>query len=455
MQLQSDDSGDRAERAINPVAEGLYRTGLYHSIRLPGGDILEGAMTLEWQDQRFAAFGLPESLHGKRALDIGPWDGFYTFELERRGADVVCIDYVDLDTFRNLHRTLGSRADYRRLDIYELDPKDIGAFDIVLCLGVLYHLKHPLLAIEKLCAVCRDVCVIDTFVVDGTSTGKGTRPSFPYAEFYEYGELGGQTDNWCGPSVDMVEAWIRAAGFARAEVRRITGSTACVVGHRHWGVLPEDREPPIEVYAVTSHLNRGRTFRSEKEEYVVIWCRWQGDAAPKLSEVFPEVDGFGVAPLACALNSDGVSVNVRLPPGLPAGSHHVRVKIGNAAWSQPWDVYLDLPPIANEVAIGAIQDGIAWKANEVDWTGGGWLTLWATGLSPEVDPGNVTVVIAGVPHSPHTVDPATGQVNVQLRPVVRAGEHSVTLSHRGAHSAPVFIHVVGTPPPVHGLERLQ
>lgn len=74
------------------MREGLVRTGLYHSIRLPDGRILEGAMPLSYQEERWQSFGLPEDLSGWKALDIGPWDGYFTFDLERHGADVTAID---------------------------------------------------------------------------------------------------------------------------------------------------------------------------------------------------------------------------------------------------------------------------------------------------------------------------------------------------------------------------
>ena len=178
---------DRAEATARTIREGLERTGLYHSFRLPDGRILRGAMPLEWLDARVQTMALPADLTGKRVLDIGPWDGFFTFEMERRGADVTAIDYVDLDTFRELHRAMGSRARYERLDVYELDPRRFGTFDIVLCLGVLYHLKHPLLGLERICSVTREVCIVESFVIDGRDRLQGIAPAPPCLEFYERG----------------------------------------------------------------------------------------------------------------------------------------------------------------------------------------------------------------------------------------------------------------------------
>src|SRR5438128_11355699 len=126
------------EHSYNPVREGLDRTGLYHSFRLPDGRVLEGAMTLAFLEDRVASYRLPEDLRGKRVLDIGPWDGYFTFEMERRGADVTAVDYVDLDTFRELHRAMRSRVKYERLDVYELSPERLGHFEIGLCFVALY-----------------------------------------------------------------------------------------------------------------------------------------------------------------------------------------------------------------------------------------------------------------------------------------------------------------------------
>src|SRR5260370_16321995 len=121
--------------------------------------------------------------------------------MERRGAEVTALDYADLDTFRALHHAYNSRAKYERLDVYQLDPARHGMFDIVLCLGVLYHLKHPLLALEKICAVTRELCIMDSFVVDGEAWLRGEPPPYPYVEFYEARELAGQLANWSGPTV--------------------------------------------------------------------------------------------------------------------------------------------------------------------------------------------------------------------------------------------------------------
>lgn len=441
-----------AERAKNATREGLEQTGLYHSIRLPDGRLPRGAMDMEYQEQRLASFRLPEDLSGRRVLDVGPWDGYFTFEMERRGAEVTGIDCVDQDTFREWRRLMGSKARYEQMEVYEIDPRRPGAFDIVLFLGVLYHLKYPPQGLEKICAVTRDVCIIDTVVVDGAAWLEGKRPPIPVLEFYERNELAGQFDNWYGPTVSAVEALARAAGFARTEVLFVNETPARIAAYRKWGELPAETERAVEAVALTSHAHPGRCFESSKEEYVELWCRWERAEAPGLDEVFPEVDGLGVAVSACNAGDGGLLVSFRVPPGLAPGRHGVRVRMGRAGWSNEMEMLLDLAPAERPVVIAGVRDGIRWTLGETDWGAGGWLTLWTTGLTAEADPGNTVVRIGDVPHYPRVVVAETGQVNVELRPIVREGVYDVVVVHRGMESAPAQLTVTGRRPGIKGLE---
>ena len=375
-----------AQRQQNPIGNGLQELGLYHSFRLPDGRILPGANSLDLQEQRLASFGLPERLDGKTVLDIGPWDGYFTFEMERRGAEVTAIDYVDLDTFRALHTAFDSRARYLRLDVNELSADRVGMFDFVLCLGVLYHLRYPIEGLEKICAITTGVCIVDTFVADGKEWLAGERPPLPYAEFYERRELGGQVDNWWGPTVGAVAAWIRAAGFAHAELLCVTTTTARFAAHRRWPNLPADERPAFPLLGLNNHANRGRTFHSSKEEYVTLWAEWPDPDPPPLDAVFPEVDGLGVSPLFCTVHEGSLQTAVRVPPGLASGRHEARLKIGSAAWSEPIAFYVDLPRLTSPIELISVQDGLNWTKDQTDWQTGGWITIWLGGLSLEADP---------------------------------------------------------------------
>jgi hypothetical protein len=340
------------------------------------------------------------------------------------------------------------------MDVSELSVESVGVFDIVLCLGVLYHLRYPIEGLEKVCAVTRDVCIVDTFVMDGERWLAGERSPMNMAEFYERRELGGQLDNWWGPSVETVAAWIRTAGFARAELLAVTGTTARYAAHRTWGELPPATAGAVRLLGLSSHANRGQTFRSSKEEYISLWVEWSQEEVPELTTVYPEVGEFGIAPLFCSLDAGAMQIVTRVPPGLRAGKHEARVRIGAAGWSQASAFYLDLTPIDSSIRVLSVQDGVSWAMSEIDWNTGGWATVWLQGLTAEADAGNVTIFVDGIPHLPQDVFASTGQVNFQLRPVLGSGEQELYAEHRGACSGVVGVNVLGVAPVVRGLENL-
>ena len=98
-------------------------------------------------------------------LDIGAWDGWFSFEMERRGAEVLAIDNWDNPRFHEARAMLNSRVEYQQIDMYDLTLERVGRFDIVLFMGVLYHLKHPLLALERVCALTTEMAAVDSFIL--------------------------------------------------------------------------------------------------------------------------------------------------------------------------------------------------------------------------------------------------------------------------------------------------
>jgi len=214
--------------------------GWWHSFELPGRGAIEGVNSLESQRMRLAQFPIGADLTGadltgadltgadltgadltgaylggKRVLDIGAWDGWFSFEMERRGAEVVAIDVFDNPRFREMRSVLGSRVEYRQMDVYELSAERVGVFDIVLFLGVLVHLRHPLLALERVCSVTRGMAAIETMVLGERFAGD-VEAERPVMEFVERDEFGGGTR--CLPTLPCLLAFCRSAGFARAEV---------------------------------------------------------------------------------------------------------------------------------------------------------------------------------------------------------------------------------------------
>src|SRR5271170_279909 len=97
LRIAAADSG--YDRRVRQLAQSMQERFRYHSIELPDGSVLPGLQSIEHLRWRLGLFGLPEDLRGKRVLDIGAWDGWFSFECERLGAQVVAVDCVELDTF--------------------------------------------------------------------------------------------------------------------------------------------------------------------------------------------------------------------------------------------------------------------------------------------------------------------------------------------------------------------
>jgi tRNA (mo5U34)-methyltransferase len=158
------------------LAERVRAQDWYHTLELP-----ERLETDGWFDLRphVASYGLPERMDGMRALDVGTWDGFWAFEMERRGAEVVAIDLDDerdLDWpprrrpeqfserprgagFALAAELLESTVDRRVCSIYDAVPEELGTFDVVVCGSVLSHLRDQVLALERIAGLCEDLFV--------------------------------------------------------------------------------------------------------------------------------------------------------------------------------------------------------------------------------------------------------------------------------------------------------
>src|SRR5919202_6167890 len=152
----------------------------YHTIELAPGVIPPGHFDTR---PTAAKVPMPASLAGKRCLDVGTMDGFWAFEMERRGAaSVTAIDVDDpaaLDwpaSLRERHETalddtkaerfalaaraLGSRVERVGLSVYDLGPDALGEFDLVFCGDLLIHLRDPVRAVERMRSVCAGSAVI-------------------------------------------------------------------------------------------------------------------------------------------------------------------------------------------------------------------------------------------------------------------------------------------------------
>ena len=417
-------------------------TGWWHSFQLPDGTVLRGVCSLDGLRRRIDQFPIPDDLRGKRVLDIGAWDGWYSFEMERRGAEVMAIDCWDNPRFRQIHQILGSRVDYRQHDVYELTPDLIGRFDIVIFFGVLYHLKHPLLALERVCALTTDLAAVDSFVLrDQHRPGEHVNER-PIMEFYETDEFGGQTDNWVGPSLPCLMAFCRTAGFARVEWRTTLEHSACIACYRRWEE-PEDNGPSPDLLEICHHANFGLNFRSSVDDYVTASFRC-GAANLNLDDVKPEVGGFGVRPIAVKRQNGYWDATFKLPPGLTPGWHDVTVRTESGGRSNPRPLAVDLPIVANRIEIRAICDGKTWNQNELDLSKGNVISMWIAGLPDNADINNVRGFLDDRRIPVSFIERANAaqarQVNASIPPS-SAGARQVTVSVAGIASAAVPLRV--------------
>lgn len=190
----------------------------YHVMELPGGVVTPG---IDDPRDRLPLLALPEDLSGLTVLDVGAWDGFFSFECERRGAArVVAADWFAWNeaargskrSFELARTALGSRVEDVEIRVEDLSPERVGSFDLVLFVGVLYHVRDPLRALDAVASVTGGRLVLETHVDLTLRRG-------PAAAFYPGEELRGDHTNWWGPNPAAVEGMLRAVGFG--DVRKV------------------------------------------------------------------------------------------------------------------------------------------------------------------------------------------------------------------------------------------
>ncbi|MFB3777576.1 MAG: class I SAM-dependent methyltransferase [Bryobacteraceae bacterium] len=383
----------RAARRNQDFLREFERKGWYHSFELPDGERIDGFISLDTLRERYRRFPIPEDLTGRRVLDIGAWDGWFSFEAERRGAAVTAIDCVEYATFRRLHQKLASKVDYRIVDLFDLAGAGLGTFDYVFFLGVLYHLKHPLLGLETVCALTREIALVDSFVTDG-DTWQEHPDELPAMEFYETDELAGRLDNWYGPSVSCLLALCRAAGFARVELLHAQGHLASVACYRRWEPVPAGGlRPAPRLASAVNHADFGINFTARRDQYVTCWFSCERETLQR-EDLRLEVGGFG-APALYVKREDGSSwaANFRLPPGLEPGWKEARLRLADTPFGDSLRIAVDVPLNAGLLGIREVCDGVTWDR---DTLRGKVLSLWVAGLGENADRSNVRIWLGEV-----------------------------------------------------------
>jgi tRNA (mo5U34)-methyltransferase len=212
------------------LAAAIAQESWYHTIELPDGTVTDGRF-----DHRplVPYYGLPEDMSGMRALDVGTADGFWAFEMERRGAEVVALELPRMsdrdfpagatrllreraDTppghrFELARRALDSKVELVRMRVYDIDPSALGEFDFVHVGDVLLHLRDPAGGLTAI----RSVTSGQAHIADAADAGSfgGTRDHLNVAVYH-----GGWSSNiWWTPSLQTLAQMTLDAGFAEVE----------------------------------------------------------------------------------------------------------------------------------------------------------------------------------------------------------------------------------------------
>ena len=189
----------------------------FHRIDLGNGLITPGKDDSPYKLSRLA---LPEKFDGKTVLDIGAWDGFFSFEAEKRGAmRVLAVDSYSWSGkgwgtkagFELARNILKSKVEDKEIEVYNLSPEKVGVFDFVFFLGVFYHLRNPLRALECVSSVTKEMLILETYV-DGL---KNRRPAMIY---YPGTDANPDPTSWWGPNIKCVEAMLKTVGFQKTTV---------------------------------------------------------------------------------------------------------------------------------------------------------------------------------------------------------------------------------------------
>lgn len=205
----------------------------YHTIELPGGIVTPGVY-----DHRplVPHYAIPDRLDGKRVLDVATFDGFWAFEFERRGAQVEAVDLSMLSQvdfppqvkgmlveagldqrlglgFSIAAEALGSKVLRHEMDLYTMDPEQMGTFDLVHIADVLLHLERPLDALRAVRRMTAgEALIVDTY--NPTLSDPGGRTLTHY--------VGGWWDvTWWLPSLETLAQMVLDAGFGSVELHKI------------------------------------------------------------------------------------------------------------------------------------------------------------------------------------------------------------------------------------------
>jgi tRNA (mo5U34)-methyltransferase len=212
----------------------------YHTIDLGDGLYTPGWENIREFNKTMVSF-LPFSFKGLSVLDIGCYDGLFSFEAEKRGAaKVLAIDNLcggdgvskkqmskyRPDGFKPLmtaKKILNSKIEHKERNVYNISPTKLGKFDCTFFFGVLYHLWHPMLALQKVFQVTNKCLFIETHVNEEIDQTKPLIQFYPRNQKYEY-------TTWVGPNLLALYEMLAVVGFKKVLLYRFRDHAERVIG---------------------------------------------------------------------------------------------------------------------------------------------------------------------------------------------------------------------------------
>ena len=230
----------------------------HHQIDFGRGVISNGRVKLATLKAQ-ADIYFSDGIAGKTVLDVGCWDGFNSFEAERRGARrVLATDHFAWSdqcwgkraAFDLAKQALNSSVEVLDLSLEDLSTETVGQFDIVLFLGVFYHLKNPFAGLERVAELAKELIIVETHM----DARKHPKPAMV---FYPTNELANDPTNWWGPNQACVEAMLRDCGLS--QIRFTVNPT-----DRKRGIFHAYRQDPALADVLTPHRWWHRMFAPRK-----------------------------------------------------------------------------------------------------------------------------------------------------------------------------------------------
>jgi tRNA (mo5U34)-methyltransferase len=244
MIIAVSDSGLQATGVEQSLLDRAREIDWYHTMELAPELVTEGEFDLR---PYVGFYGLPERMDEMRAIDVATFNGFWAFEMERRGADVLALDLGDPDKldwpafkqrrvvktppwegFEIAHSLFGSRVQRVECSVYDADPSELGTFDLVFCGSMLIHIKNQFLALERMCQLLRPGGIFVS--AEAYSPLAGLVP-FPVARYRAHRDT---YPVFWEPSVKTWRLMIEACGFSDIhEVKRFNLQSRWGYGVRH------------------------------------------------------------------------------------------------------------------------------------------------------------------------------------------------------------------------------